>query len=338
MNKPRWIKKTGIDKVFAAVLILAMAAADWFAMNNLFKELGNDVLDRVVYALLMVILLEGLPTYAGPALSVLIDKTGYKANSKKKNAVIFGLALAALIGTWWLNFYLRCNAEEAIIGAETSISISDFGVAGETEGDEKKEARVETNNTMLSWSPVITSVLAFLASWVAFSDDNRELLLKEKMEAEERFHALAETLTDHRDRMEMQKETLWIALGGDLAQMPESYEDFRRNCFVKMRASVIENCKEQYEGQLTKYNQQMEEAIKACIKVMAGYAEERDQVLDLETMFDQLVQDHDRRYADDAWAHWDAKAAAPALKQELEHQVNNALVVARFNAMVRGKE
>ena len=335
-------------KIFAFLLILVLAFFDFAAMKNLFINLQVSdaplfiggivnfntgipenfrgyISETNVYPLMMVVLLEGIPYFLGLEIASALDKTTYKVN--RKNFAIIGAIVGAIamIGAFALVILMRLfvisleGGFPALLGGQGELStkfIVQFG---------------------LLFSPIITSLLAFVASLAAFKSESADELEKKidhlhvkYLNEQSKFHDIINKNDDART-------ALWTSLSAkENGKMPTKFEDFRKECFDRIRAKLIENVIIQYPGQVTRFNSEIEGLLESFIKQMADVKETNVPFEILSITTDELFKAYDESVCQnektplDAWNY---SVAGEEMEKELKKVLDNAIVVAQFKTV-----
>lgn len=347
----RWLLYSLYDskvKIFSIIIILTMAFFDFAAMKNLFIHLQvsdipllspdmmnyntgvpNHVLGYVselnVYPFMLIVLLEGIPYFLGLEVTETFDKTTYKVNRKKFAKIGFGVGIFAMFVT----FGLVCFMRHLVILKEGGWP-DIFGRHGEI-----------TNKFIVQFglmvSPILTSALAFIASLAAFKSESADELERKidhlfvkYLNEQSKFHDVTNKLDDART-------ALWTTLtGSQNRQMPQKFDDYRKECFDKIRAKLIENVIIQYPGQISRYNSEIEGMLEIFIKQMGDARETNVPFEILSITTDDLFEDYDKtislneKVPIDAWNY---SIAGDELGKELKKVLDNAIVVAQFKTV-----
>lgn len=334
-------------KMFSLALILLLAFFDYAAMKNLFTNLqvsdnplfiggivNNGVAQNFrgyisevnVYPLMMVILLEGIPYFLGMEVSIILDKTSYRTNSKKFAQVGAIIALVALIGTFALVIIMRLLVIDLEVGfpkflggsAEVTPSfIVQFG---------------------LLFTPILTSLLAFVASLATFKSESAEELERKIDHLHKKFLNEQSKFYDILNRNDDARTALWTSLTSDQSgKMPSRFDDFRKECFDRIRRKLVENVIFQYPGQISRFNTEIEGILESYINQMSDAKETNVPYEILSITTENLFKQYDylqKAEKNDIDA-WNYTVAGEALEEELKQVLDNAVVVAQFKTIQR---
>ena len=314
--------RAGFGKTVAVLIIIAMAFADYLTMYNLFAALGvsdllfgkqNPLINEImVYSFTLSVLLEGIPFFVGYCGSILADKTIYRVNDKTNARIGMIVGTISSVMTFSL-----------IIALRTFLIV---------QGDE--DAGTPQLHLTLMITPILTSMLSFLASWTAFRSDRVDLLERRLAKQYKKCMLLQSEFLDVAHKNEDARTALWSSLTVN-DKIPETLETFRKECFDRIRSKLIENTILEFPDQVERYNK----AITGLLQEFAAEMSARstDIPRDLHSMdvkdnirtFDEEVKDTNPGEA------WDDRMSGSVLEQQLKDRLDNAVVVAQFKTMVK---
>lgn len=303
---------------FAAVVTIAMFVSDTYTLHDLFSEFIYKE-DAWIYALILAAALEGLPFYLGTIASEWADTGGYYKNDRKVSKrgfwiAMFAILVAATIAVglrllWMYNMYLE-------------------GDLGERRGFENAIPQI-----FLAVLPLATSLLSFVASWFAFRSSYVERLYKEVIRKQDIYLKCKEQFQDAYDTLQRAKYSLWNSLvEADGPQMPRKNADFRKECFAHIRSKLIANCITCYPTQIERYTQEVNLELEKCILEMAKHTPLPQSITKITLA--EVIEDHDANAMDYADC-WNYNLAGPDLEAELRSTLDNAVVVAQFETVIR---
>lgn len=302
-------------KVVAITLIIVMAWADYSAMKNMFMSGEIDMLAREakLYGALFALCLEGIPTFMGAALSVITDKNkiGYKKNDKTNASVSLviggiGIFLAMLLamGLRGMLIYIRGGFEAFAKGNYDGLPVDMF----------------------LTVSPLLTSILAFMASWAALKTENEQVLeakvtvlLKRYLKRQEAFRRELNSFRDARI-------ALWTTIT-DHIPMPKKSDVFKDECYKRLRTRLIDNCVLAYPMQIAHYNASVENLLENCIIEMSTKTTIPDAITKINVK--EILKEFDENKVKSG-EKWDLKKAGGELKAELIDFLDNRIKTAQY--------
>lgn len=332
-------------KLFALLLILILAFFDFAAMKNLFinlqvsdmplfagglidfetgipKNLRGYISETNVYPLMMVVLLEGIPYFLGLEVATVFDQTTYKTNTKNFAKIGTVVAAIAMVGAFALVVSMRLF----VISLEGG-----FPTVTGNRGELSPKFIVQFG---LLISPILTSLLAFVASLSAFKSESADELEKKIDHLQIRFLNEQSKFYDIMSRNDDERTALWTSLSGNQnGPIPSKFDDYRKECFDRIRAKLIENVIIQYPGQITRFNSEIEGLLESFIKQMSDL-KETDVPFEILTIttddlfkaYDDSVCQHEKTPID----AWNYSVAGEDLERELKKVLDNAIVVAQF--------
>ena len=324
-------------KIFAIILILALAAADVFAMVELFGKLNASDSERRVYGLTFAVCLEGLPTFLGLCFSKLKDHTNYKKNDyiNAKIGTIVGsggmfLAFAMVIGLRLLVIHGN-GGYEAFKNhqyAEGSTLTYDPSLNGSFIVD-----------LFLMFSPIITSFLAFITSWVIFPSDNHAQLEREIDVLYIDYLNKQCEFDISRNRLEVERMNIWKDIAGNDTDMPRSINAFRKESYGRIRNLLIRDCVEKYPNQIERYNNSLKGKLDCILKEMGEYTTQKVEFDEIK--IDDIIKQYDEEISKelknqktgrDKSDYWEYSVAKETLINNLKKLLNNAIAIAQYKS------
>ena len=325
-------------KIFAVIFILSLAFADFLTMYNLFINLnlsdispfgGKALSEIIVYSFTVSVLLEGNPTFIGIAASTLADKTKYKANDRF-NAIL-GLIVSSLglLFTIALVWYLRYLIIYQNGGADAF-----FGEGHNYGGNNKTNAGFIAQ-VYLFFAPLLTSMLAFVASWTAFRQESIEKLEYRLDVLHSKFLIAQSEFLDTMHKNDDARTALWGSLTVK-DKMPTDLDTFRKESFDRIRSKLISNCISEFPNQVERYNVEVTSVLQDFIIEMRNKTTSNPRDFEQYKVEEAIAKYDEKKKADknviDAWSYI---IAGEELEKKLKIMLDNAVVIARFKTTVR---
>lgn len=326
-------------KIFAIVLIFGLAFADFLAMNNLFAELdlsskfrlghiSSELLaESTIYSVTFSLLLEGNPLFLGIAASLLADKTKYKVNDKANAIIGFSISLVALIITFALVVVLRIMLIQQK-GGVAAFRNGTFGGSDDSNGGFIAQI-------YLIVAPVLTSMLAFVASWTAFRSEKIEKLERRLDKLHNKYLICQSKFLDEIHRNDDARMVLWRSLT-DNELLPATLNVFREQCFIKIQNKLLENSKNSFSDQIGRYNAEIASLLQSYLVTLATNTTTTPR--DIENMkIGDIIAEYDAQKSvnNDGEDAWDFSICGKALTERLEKILSNAVVVAQFKTTIK---
>lgn len=300
-------------QVCAIILIILLLIADFFALMSIFSPENTDIpiQSSILYCLILASCLEGLPSFLGVFLSILKDEARYKINDKTVAEWGFKISFIGSVVAFAVVCFLRIM-----------LIYENGGLNGFLE---KNYQGVFYIDVFLMICPFLTSLLAFVISWLAFKADS-EKTLEAKIELlnMQYINSQSEFLNDL-NKLHNARAALWTTLT-DHKPMPKVLDIFRKESFARIRSKLIENCIITYPMQIERYNAAVESILELCILEMSHYTTIPLVISSMNVK--ELLKKFDESQNKDNEA-WDYERAKNDLETELKKILDNAVVVAQ---------
>lgn len=309
----RWLK-ANLGAIFAWVLIIVMMGSDFYTIRDLFISVNTNTFDAAIYAMVAAIILEGLPSYMGTVLGRRRDKGRYEDNEAGYPTIIFAaivtVIMAVLVGGLRLGW---------VYGQIKS------GDMGGRRGYEEVFGQI-----FLMILPVLTSMSAFLISWFMLRDRCLVQKYKEVRKLQEEFYDREADFRMAHSRCMEARTTVWTSVcDRNESEMPQGLEAFRRECFVRIRSKLVDNCLTAYPTQIERYTADVEAKLQNYLLEISKHSTLPYTITSIS--MDALIKQHDEDAMDysDCWNYnW----AGPDLEAELRRTIDNAVVVAQYKS------
>lgn len=321
-------------QVFSALLIIGMTCSDFLTMHNMFLDLdlhtemdlfgfeSLPISEPIVFAATCAILLEGLPTFMGIAATLSSDKTKYKSNDKVNAKWGLWIALGALLLTFALVMFMRWLLITQNGGWKAFKSESLF-----YGGDEDSNSQFIAHIYLLCL-PILTSALAFVASWTAFRSEKKDQFEKRIAKLHRKYLRLQSDYLDTLYQCDNAVTSLWTSLAVN-DRIPKDIDTFRKACFEKIRSTLIDNCIIEYPALVERYDAAVCVQLRSYIERMAAMTQIPTDISEL--VLTDLLSEYDDTIEKDI-DKWSFDKAQKSLEEELKKVLNNAVVVAQYNS------
>ena len=316
-------------KLIMIIAIFGLAVADYFAMFNLFEKQGARPREIILFSIIFSACLEGLPTFLGIFSSAWIDNTNYLSNHKKFAKIGFWVCLIATGIAFALVMTLR-----GIIIYRSGGLVALFQQDGNYQGN-------GIIDVFTTFSPILTSLLAFAASWFAFKPETALELEARVNELHEEFIKRRTEFLDALHENQYAREAMWIEVSAG-EDPPPDFTTFRKEVFARIRAKLTENCVSTYPSQMRRFNEEIESQLIAYIEIMCNFSQVGLTLVDLDIVdildeFDvQVVKNNAKNNVNNPNSgSWNYELAKKELEDDLIQLLDNAIAVAQFKTVTR---
>lgn len=307
--------KNGMRKIGASILIFLMAASDFYTVRSLFIDVNVNWSDAIVFALISAIILEMLPSYMGLVLGKRLDKARYQKNlSGWPSVIIAFLVTTALI--FFLAFLRYKWVEEQMR----------LGNIGGRRGNEDLYKHM-----FLGVLPALTSITAFLISWFVLRTRSLEDKYEEVRRLQEEFYDRQADFRLAHSRCMEARTTVWVSIcDSHECQMPEGMEAFRRECFTRIRAKLVDDCLITFPTQIERYSMDVESKLQQYLMLISKHSTLPHTITGISLA--ELIRKYDENDTRDPADCWDYNKSGPDLEAELRRTIDNAVVVAQYKS------
>lgn len=318
MKRPLKLERNwGALQFVAAFITALMLAADFYTLRDLFLEIVDIARDAYIYSMVLACALEGLPFYLGTIVSEVKDEGCYYKNDRKVARFGCVITLVALL----LVFAMAAGLRAMFIQNQYL-----QGAYSQRRGFEQMIPQL-----FLMVSPILTSTLAFVASWFAFRRSYLEELYRKVIRKQNIYLRCKSAFQKAYNPYMRARHSLWASLADPDCQMPVKSTDYRRECFAHIRSKLVTNCIVSYPTQIEQYTQRVNQALEECLLEMSKHTTLPHAITDISLA--DLIEEYDNR-AMDAADCWNYNYAGPDLEAELRNTLDNAIVVAHFETVV----
>ena len=307
-----------ITQILSILIILGMFGADFMTVRNLFIEMMEPN-NAVILSFILAGALEGLPFYLGMIHSEKIDVGSYNINDKPVMTRGFWIAMIALVVTFF------------IAVASRLLWIQNLYVTEQMVDEDFYEELIPQLFMMVS--PIMTSLLSYVASWFAFRSSYQERLYRIVVKKQDIYNRCKDNFYISFDAYRRARLSLWNSLTEESGEsVPEDSKSYHESCFKKIRTKLVSHCITCYPTQIERYTQETNKLLEGFILEMSRHTT-LPQTITRITLAD-IIAEHDELAIDYADC-WDYNFAGPDLENELRATLDNALVVAEFGASMK---
>ena len=301
-------------RVTAVLLISVMAVADFMTLRDMM--LGVDVTPflNITVCTILVVALEGIPTFMGISLAKILDTTVHDGNQRNTNLIGFTLAFIGLIFTFALVLWMRTK-QITLNGGVDAFLNQTYPLSGKA-----NPARYIVD-CVLRLLPLLTSIFSFIASWL-FLHSFESVAMEESLKlARHKNYIAASDLAKDKYRLQIYKSDLWTALKLPRSTMPSETDSFLICCFEKIRQRLTSESLITYPGQLQRYTSSINSQLQLYLETLSAYSSVGD---DLRSV---PLDDFIRKYnatCKDTKHQWATPQSTDALVNELKEAVDEA--------------
>lgn len=304
---------------------LVLGYFDYLTIVELFTDAdlaGEN--SEIVFAVLFALCLEGIPFFTASFLAKALLEYKVKKKEKLYAWIGVGLGLIGLIMAWIIAWHIRDTVIQANGGVKQYLQLTIDGVADYNQ--DLGEYVGYTADIFLKWSPIITSILAFLASWQVTSWD-----IEKKLKREVEFYHKKFLYKEKLYRMEMEKllnlrAAMWNSVAEDEANrisIPNNEQVFRDEVIMRIRRQLILNSIALYPGEVERFQNKIEAELGFYLSQMAINSTKPELLLSIDLK--ELIQRYDEEQIQKGKTEmcWDYSKAGKTLENELKTYVDN---------------
>jgi len=345
-----------VTRIGAVLVIIILIAADIFALRQMFIQSHSTPFNANVFGALFGIITSGVPIIMGWCLAAWLDKTRYKKNDERNSIIGLSVGTIILLAVFVLIFFVRFEMiHSSGLSIRLDFEISDYDyylfsdwrrvprIYTDAEGNTSLEiyyfrsgwnrvyreayrgtpARFGFDNTFsinlfLMFSPVLTSLFAFVISWHIFRKDNIDKLEKEVEGLYEKFIKELEHYKNTSADLDNKKLELW-SMFNSKKSMPSSMHSFRKKCFKMVRSMIMGNSAFLYKRQLERFMHEMEGDIATYISKISDKSNVAHRITEELTIAD-IIDEFDKKLNPEK--KWDSDKAFDTLQNEFANLLN----------------
>jgi hypothetical protein len=321
--------------LLATLLILGLAYADYMVIRDFFTGTNIAPGRQNLYGLLFALCLEGSAFFAGMSLAKWMDTTKYKGNENRYACVGFFISIFALLATFAVIIIFRWimilgeGGMEAFMD-RSAVAVGEWAAFGA--GAEFYEEF--PMDFFLTFMPIVTSLIAMLASWFAFRRDNDKRLEFEVAVLENRYLELHNDFMDDKSKLQDECTNLWTDITNHKI-MPKRLSEFRNACLSRIKSKLIENALIQFPREINRYNKAVEVELEICMLKLMDYVKEEQGNSTCDTFnIDDILEgfSESRLHSEDKW---DNEAAQYETEAKLSHLLDNNIKTAQIKTKYR---
>ena len=316
-------------KLLAALLIVALTAADLFATSNMFSGFNLKIEETRMFSFAFALFLEGFPFALGLIDPLKKDPGQFVMQRGRYYRMLSRLCWCFLVLSWCLAILIRIlYTEQTRYGGFEAFLDGTYTTTPDRIG--RNDNNTYLAQVFLFASPIITSVLAYVLSWLAFSSTclhnaaklvrSSHKLYMQRLDAYERINHRRQDATS----------ALWASVTGDVnAVPPREFEDFRNQSMAYMLDMMIAGCLDAYPAMLKRYNHEVEAAMTRYIAELSRMSTVPQRINQITV--GQIINEYDQAVSRDV-DKWDYELCEPAMCGDLEELLNDAVIGSQFNA------
>lgn len=314
-------------KVCCIVLMAGLISCDYISLMNMFKLMRFDAEERPIFAFAFALFLEGFPFVLGIVLPKVRDPIQAIEGKKDDYKLIARICTVCMLISFALAVGLRYLFVTAPARGGWEAYMNEQFMRNPNKND------VFLGQLFLFCSPILTSILALVVSWVAFGSNNLDDLATQLRKHQERFNWYEQAYGEYKHCYQDARNSLWITVGHKADDEPlENFEEFRLDCHAKIHDMIIGNCMDAYPSLLKRYNERIEAALSGYVQELADYST----IPHLITRI--TVQDIIREYnktVKEPVDNWNYEVCEQQMAGDLESMLSKSVIVAQFKYATR---
>lgn len=326
-TEPGLVKSDSIglfSKGLCMALVLLLVASDYTALQNMFKGFRMSIPERRLFSLTFALFLEGFPFVLGIVVPKIKDPAQPYAGTKARLRAVAVLCWCCLIVTFALSIGMRyLYTEQPSRGGFEAFLAGTYNSDGQDNRSDKYLGEV-----FLFFSPVLTSLLAYVVTSVVFSSNNLDAAAKRCAQHRKRADWFQAAYDEAVHRKEDAAHSLWYTLGYSVDDpVPPDFDEYRDSCHVKIHDMIINNCLYAYPSLLKRYNERVEATLNGYINELAKYSSTPNVITKISV--DEIIDKYDAGIGMDVDA-WDYERCEPVMCGDLERLLHSAVIMAQF--------
>lgn len=297
-------------KVYTLIGFLILA--DYLSLRTMFMDSIYDIdnFSANLCSIVAAICLEGAPTWLGTSLSTLKDKTMYRVNDKHIAKIGCVVSVMGII----LSF-------SAVIGLR-AITMIGNGFWNAFIAGEYPRFPVDIFFTIM---PILTSIIAFLASWLFLQNDNETKLRGKVERIDKKYLKTYQKYNEKLNDLDNAKIALWTELT-DHKDMPKKNDVFRDESFKRIRRKLIENSLIVYPDGAKRFNGAIENTLNSYLIEMSKHTTLPLSITSID--LSKVIEEYDKNCKDEE-VPFSYEKAKNKLENDVARLLDNAIVTAQ---------
>lgn len=327
--------------IFTLAVTGVLAYFDYLSIIDLFIKSGLLKAGAWKFAVLFAICLEGIPFFSAFFVAKVFVQRNIKKNDRRYAGIGFVLGMIGLTMAWILAIYIRhviiqngiYENKEMLYGS-LQVFLEENPTLDEAYFWESKEGRMPydgyTADIFLMWSPIMTSILAFLASWSITTKDIEKDVKKEVEFYHRKFLKKEAEYRAELEKLLNLRASVWYSVTQHEAErkpIPETENTFREEVIKRIRKQLISNSIIVYPSEVGRFQNKVESELKEYLSELAANSTNPEIILSID------IQEIIRKYDEEQYKNnqiakcWDYDKAGKALEAELRRLVDNTTIV-----------
>lgn len=322
-------KYSGIISMLLVTLATGVLAYfDYLSIEELFSR--SDIKSANEFAILFAFCLEGIPFFSASFVAKLFVQRKVKENDALYAGIGVFLGAIGLIMAWGIAVYTRY------------IVIKSSGGVSAYLDPEDPDLRYigYTADIFLQFSPIITSILAFLASWSITSKDIEKKLKKEVDFYFKKFLHKEAVYLEEAEKLSNMRVSVWNSVTQhevERVDIPHDDNVFREEVVKRIRKQLISNSIAVYPSEVERFQNKIEEELREYQSKLALHCTNPEIILEIDIK--KLIQQYDEECLQKGQLHscWDYSKAGRDLEEQLKRLVDNNVSLAHSSFGLGGR-
>lgn len=335
MTQPKY----GLYEWACVVIMVLLVSSDMFAMINMFTFFGLTPAEFRIYSATFALFLEGFPWVLGRITPLIKDPVQYVQGRRRAYRRIAFMCWLGLFAAWALTIVIRflytyeinpnVNVMNLTVGDIMSSGFNAFlsGRYNNSFGYDTGANDGYLAQVFLFVSPILTSVLAYALTLVAFSSNNAALAAKDMQKALEYHQWCDNRYQSIHNRCMDAKRSIWASLNGNPGRYIDDPATFRRSCHVLIHDNLIEECLDAYPSMLKQYNEAVESVLADFISQCAEHSSEPHKVARITV--EEIIQEYEKGLTE-AGNKWRYEECSEKMCADLEELLDHTIIMAQF--------
>ena len=317
-----------------------LAYFDYLSMIDLFLKSELLKADAKKFAILFAVCLEGIPFFSAFFVAKVFVQHSVKKNDKSYAGIGFVLGMIGILMAWIIAVYIRNviiqngiyeSKEVLYVGLQTFLEENPN--LNEAYYWELKKGKMPydgyTADLFLMWSPIMTSILAFLASWSITTKDIEKEIKKEVEFYHRKFLKREAEYRAELEKLLNLRASIWYSVTQYEAErrpIPVTENTFREEVIQRIRKQLISNSIVVYPSEVGRFQNKVESELKEYLSELAANSTNPEIILSID------IQEVIRKYDEEQYKNnqivkcWDYDKAGKELEAELRRLVDNTTI------------